>query len=379
MLPFLLIVLAIVGSLCWYMASRTLALSPLFARHPAWVYGFFIAFLGLQFCTPLMHRIPFLTHRLDGLYWITYGLMSLVSMYFVFLVGSDLVQWVARRWFHAPTVFGQYALFAAMALASLSTLLGLINVLMPVPLHRVEVPIADLPPQLDGFRIVQISDLHLGPMAREDQVTRIAALTRAQRPDLVAITGDLVDSEADGTRAKAALLRDLGARHGVCFITGNHEYYSGASRWLELFRSFGWHVLQNGHEVMDHDGASLVVIGMPDPAARFGRAGSGSGPDLDLALAGAPAQGTRILLFHQPLGYREAEAADVKLQLSGHTHGGQYFPWTLLVRRIFAHPVGLHAFKRMWIYTSPGTGFWGPPNRFMMPPELTLLTLKRID
>jgi len=375
---FLLIVLSILGSLCWYMARRSMALCPQLHRHPAWVYGFFATFIVLQFGVPLLHRIPALAHRLDGLYWLSWGLFSFVATFLPFLAITDLIQWIARK-LGAPTTFGTTAFGLALTLSLICVLAGLITVLRPVPLRRVEVPIVDLDPALDGFRIVQISDLHLGPMSRIPHVARIIALTNAQKPDLVALTGDIVDSEADGTRAKAALMKDLRARHGVFYITGNHEYYSGVRPWLKLFRSFGWQVLINDCRALDHDGAALTVIGLPDPAARRPRPGESSegAPDLDLALAGAPQKGLRILLNHQPLGYVQAEQAGVQLQLSGHTHGGQFFPWSLLVRAIFAYPVGLHRHGQLWIYTSPGTGFWGPPNRFMVGPELTLITLKR--
>jgi predicted MPP superfamily phosphohydrolase len=135
-------------------------------------------------------------------------------------------------------------------------------------------------------------------------------------------------------------------------------------------------VLDNAHDVLRHGGATLVVAGMPDPAAR-GRRGTGHGPDLAAALAGAPEGAPRLLLHHPPRGYEAAERAGIQLQLSGHTHSGQYFPWSLVVRSLYRYPAGLHRHGGMWIYTSVGTGFWGPPNRFLVPPELTLLVLRR--
>jgi predicted MPP superfamily phosphohydrolase len=135
-------------------------------------------------------------------------------------------------------------------------------------------------------------------------------------------------------------------------------------------------VLDNANEAVVHHGATLVVAGMPDPAAR-GRRGTGRGPDLQAALAGAPEGVPKLLLFHPPTGYEAAERAGIGLQLSGHTHSGQYFPWSLVIRSIYRYPSGLHRHGGLWIYTSVGTGFWGPPDRFLVPPELTLLVLRK--
>ncbi len=148
------------------------------------------------------------------------------------------------------------------------------------------------------------------------------------------------------------------------------------TRWLELFRDLGWRVLHNEHLLVEHGGARLAVAGMPDPTARTHPAG-GPGPDLAQALAGVPPDAVPILLYHPPTGTVAAERAGVRLQLSGHTHGGQFFPWSVVIQRLYAHPAGLGKQGGMWIYTSVGTGFWGTPNRFLVPSELTLLVLRR--
>ena len=195
-------------------------------------------------------------------------------------------------------------------------------------------------------------------------------------PTWSAVTGDLVDGEGAGVRAKAVRLGALQATHGVFFVTGNHEYYSGVGRWLQLLRGLGWRVLDNDHALLEHRGALLAVAGMPDPTDRVG-------PDLARALGGIPAGATRVLLFHRPTGTAAAERAGVHLQLSGHTHAGQYFPWSLAVQALYAHPRGLGREGRMWIYTSFGTGFWGPPNRFLVPrthpadPQAGVVSIRR--
>jgi predicted MPP superfamily phosphohydrolase len=304
-----------------------------------------------------------------------YGLFGFMSTYLLYLAAADLLQTLARLL--AGVRWGGWAVPAAAVATLGSLVLGLVTALRPAAVRRVEVPIPDLPEGLDGFRIVQISDLHLGPLVRRSLVDRLPATVRSLEPDLVAVTGDLVDGSPDGdVRAKVERLGALRAAHGVCFVTGNHEYYSGVVPWLEVIRGLGWRVLHNEHVLLEHRGARLAVAGMPDPTARTHPAG-GPGPSLAKALAGVPGDAFPILLFHPPIGTAAAERAGVRLQLSGHTHGGQYFPWSLVIPHLYNHPRGLGRQGRLWIYTSVGTGFWGPPNRFLVPPELTLLTLKR--
>ncbi len=368
------LLLTLVGGIFTYLARRSMALCPALARHPGGVWGFLAGFLALMILVPLVNRLT--GHRLDALYGLSYGLFGFVSTYLLYLAAADFIQFLLRRFAHAPAQTGAWAVGLALAAALASCLAGLVPALRQPPLKRVEVPIHGLPEGLDGFRIVQVSDLHLGPLVPARKVERLAARINGLRPDLIAVTGDLVDGEADGVRTKVEQLASLRSTHGVCFVTGNHEYYSGIAKWLPVLHGMGWTVLDNAHEVVLHRGSPLVVAGMPDPAAR-GRRGTGRGPDLAMALAGAPEGAPILLLFHPPTGYEAAEKAGVSLQLSGHTHSGQYFPWSLVVRSLYHFPRGLHRFGGMWIYTSVGTGFWGPPNRFLVPPELTLLVLRR--
>lgn len=368
------LLLAIVGGIFTYLARRSMALCPMLARHPAGVWGFLGLFVLLMFLVPMVNHLT--GHRLDALYGLSYGLFGFVSSYLLYLAAADLIQALLRRFAHAPAGIGTWAVGLALGAALLSCLAGLLPALRQPALKTVEVPIQGLPEGLDGFRIIQISDLHLGPLVPASKVERLVARTNGLRPDLIAITGDLVDGEADGVRGKAERMAALRSTHGVFFVTGNHEYYAGVGKWIPVIQGMGWRVLDNTHQLLTHHGAELAVAGLPDPAAR-GRRGTGHGPDLKAALAGVPDQAIKLLLFHPPTGYGAAEKAGVSLQLSGHTHAGQYFPWSLVVRSLYRFPHGLHRFGGMWIYTSVGTGFWGPPNRFLVPPELTLLVLRR--
>jgi hypothetical protein len=369
-LIFLTVMILVLAGAGTYMSERTLALCPLLAAHPGAVRLATLALLAGMLLMPILHRVPALGRAVTPLLWLSYGCFGLVSTFLVYLLAADLVQALVRL--ATGLRIGPWAYGLALGGALVSVLLGLVAALRPAAVRTVEVPITGLPAALDGFRIVQISDLHLGPLVPWYQVDHVLAASNALAPDLVAVTGDLVDAEADGVRPKAQRLGALRARHGVFFVTGNHEYYSGADRWLQVIRSMGWRVLDNEHALLEHGGARLAVAGMPDPTA----ASLGRGPDLAQALAGVPADAVPILLFHPPTGTKAAGRAGVRLQLSGHTHGGQYFPWSLLVPALFRHGKGLSREGSLWVYTSVGTGFWGPPDRFLVPSELTLLELR---
>ncbi len=236
-----------------------------------------------------------------------------------------------------------------------------------------EVVIQGLPPGLVGFRIAQVSDLHVGESISRERVEEVVAGVNALEPDLVAITGDLVDGSLEELSADVAPLAGLRARHGIFFVTGNHEYYSGAEAWCRHLSSLGMRVLQNEHVVLQHEGGLVAVAGVPDPAVRM--LGTGDAPSLAKALAGVPESAFRLLLAHQPRIARESAGLGVQLQLSGHTHGGQFFPFTLLVGLFQPYVAGLYRVREMWLHVSRGTGHWGPPMRLASPQEISLLKL----
>ncbi len=194
------------------------------------------------------------------------------------------------------------------------------------------------------------------------------------RGDLIAVTGDLVDGSVQQLASHTAPLSQLSARHGVFFVTGNHEYYSGEAAWTREIRKLGLTVLKNQHVVLDHDGASLVLAGVDDIGAHHYDAAQRSDPAA--ALEGAPLDaGAKILLAHQPGSAQAAAQAGYDVQISGHTHGGQFWPWNLFVRFFQPFTAGLHRMKSLWVYVNSGTGYWGPPNRFGVPAEITRIRL----
>ncbi|WP_242394543.1 metallophosphoesterase [Anaeromyxobacter oryzisoli] len=247
----------------------------------------------------------------------------------------------------------------------------------PAEVTEIPVRLERLPPALSGFTIAQITDLHVGPTIRAREVRRVVEQTNALRPDLVAITGDLVDGSVRELGEAVSHLAALRARHGVYFVTGNHEYYSGVEEWIAYLRRLGVRVLRNERVAIGDAGASLDLAGVDDWSA--GRFGNGHGVDLPRALAGRDPARSLVLLAHQPRGVPEAIGAGVELQLSGHTHGGQLFPFNLLVAAAYPYVKGLYALEeagtRGHVYVSRGTGYWGPPMRLGSPPELARIIL----
>jgi len=270
--------------------------------------------------------------------------------------------------------FREASAVAVPVTALLLTLVGVVNARRLARVVHVDVPIAGLPAALIGFVIVQISDIHVGSTIKRGYLNAIVGAVNALKPDLVAVTGDLVDGSVARLGPHVAPLAELSARHGVYCVTGNHEYYSGADAWVVELRRLGLHVLMNQNAVLEHDGARLLVGGVTDFSAHHFDPAQRSDPQA--ALSGAPANvGMKLLLAHQPRSAPAAAEAGFDLQLSGHTHGGQFLPWNFFVRFQQPFTAGLNRLKKLWVYTSRGTGYWGPPVRFGAPSEITRLRL----
>ncbi|MDB5937102.1 MAG: serine/threonine protein phosphatase [Massilia sp.] len=261
-------------------------------------------------------------------------------------------------------------------LAFAVTVVGFINARRVAQVVDVEVPIAGLPAAFDGYSIVQISDIHVGPTIKRGYLNAIVTKVNALKPDAIAVTGDLVDGSVKRLGMHTAPLERLSAPDGAFFVTGNHEYYSGADEWIAEMRRLGLTVLLNEHVVLEREGDALMIAGVPDFMAHHFDETHRSDPHA--AAAGAPPNvKVRVLLAHQPRSAEAAADAGFDLQLSGHTHGGQFFPWNLFVPLQQPYVAGLNRLRSLWVYTSRGTGYWGPPKRFGAPSEITRVRLVR--
>jgi uncharacterized protein len=265
------------------------------------------------------------------------------------------------------------AIFAGLT-ATAVTGYGVTEALSPPRLRRVQIPLAKLPRDMDGLRIAAVADIHLGPLAGRRHTERVVAAINRLDADLVAVVGDLVDGTVAELGAAAAPLRDLRARHGSYFVTGNHEYYYGVEEWVAEVDRLGLRVLQNERLEIRARGGVLDLAGVDDPTAT--EIGPSGGPDFERALGGRDPTRPVVLLAHQPVQVREASRYGVDLQLSGHTHGGQMVPFNYLVG--LQQPVvsGLATVDGTNVFVTTGAGFWGPPVRVGVPPEVTLVELR---
>jgi hypothetical protein len=297
------------------------------------------------------------------------------SLFVLTLLRDVLLLAAAIAGFHSGKLVADSAL-AVPLIAAAVTLVGFINARRVARVVHVDVPIDGLPEALHGFTIAQISDIHVGPTIKRDYLDAIVERVNALQADAVAVTGDLVDGRVHHLAEHTAPLAKLQSRHGAFFVTGNHEYYSNAHEWIVEVERLGLHVLMNEHVVLNHEGEKVLMAGVTDYTAHHFDPSHKSDPHR--AAAGAPANvGVKILLAHQPRTAQQAADAGFDLQLSGHTHGGQFFPWNLFVPMQQPYVAGLKRLKQLWIYISRGTGYWGPPKRFGAPSEITKLRLVR--
>jgi predicted MPP superfamily phosphohydrolase len=365
---FLLIILPIVAALHAYLGWRLLPALPL---GPLATGLAVLLLAGSTLLIPLGLLARFLRLResdADRLSALSAVLMGLFSSLLVLTLLRDLaLLFIAAPAFRSASAIGVIVLALAL------TAIGFVNARRTARVLRVDVPLAGLPSALHGFTIAQISDIHVGPTIKHAYVRAIVERVNGLDADLIAITGDVVDGGVDHLGAHTRPLADLRARHGAFVVTGNHEYYSGAAEWQDEFARLGLRVLCNEHVLIEHAGARLVLAGVTDYSAHAFDPAQRSDPHA--AQADAPDGLPKILLAHQPRSARAAEAAGYDLQLSGHTHGGQFWPWNLFVTLQQPYTAGLHRHGRMWVYTSRGTGYWGPPKRFGAPSEITLLRL----
>jgi uncharacterized protein len=355
-------------------------------RDPGWpapwgrVLG--IAIVVLAVLVPLsfvaMRSMPRATSV--PLAWVVYPWLGLALYLFLFTLFADIGRGLAALVGALPKDPERRQFLARALAASVAGAAGLLGiggaavVASGFVVRRVRVPLAKLPESASGYRIVQMTDVHVGPTIGRGFVESIVRESNALAPDMVVITGDLVDGSVEQLGHLVEPLRDLKARDGVFFVTGNHEYYSGADAWIAFLRTLGIRVLRN-ERVSIRDAFDLA--GVDDSSAA--RSLAHHGQDIAGAVQGRDPSRALVLLAHQPKAVRQALPADVDLQLSGHVHGGQMVPFNWIARLDQPFIKGLHRVEQTWLYISTGTGYWGPPMRVGSRAELTHVELLASD
>ena len=325
--------------------------------------------LGGAFFSPSLPR-PFLLF-MEALYGALIILFFLLLLFDLYLLGNRILKYCGIP---VPSAIPKGWIKCGLcALALTAGAWGVWQAVKVPSVRTVKLDVEKLPASLNGFTLVQLSDLHIGPMLKKDWLQKVVDKTNALNPDLILITGDFIDGYAGAIADEVAPLAELKAKYGVFGITGNHEYYWNMEEWRKAIEALGITMLHNSHVVKNVDDDKIVVVGLADLAAtRFGL----EGPNLEQALKGA--QGAfSILLDHQPRNARE-NLASVDLQLSGHTHGGHmFFLQPLIARFNNGFVKGLYNLDNGLLYVHPGTGLWnGFSNRIGVPSEITRLVLE---
>ncbi|MBB6216589.1 hypothetical protein HNQ80_002693 [Anaerosolibacter carboniphilus] len=303
--------------------------------------------------------------RRSGLEFLIYGgyiWLGMISISFTIFFFKDILSIFLPEYRKILT-------YASMVVSIVAISFAILQVKQPPMLKEIQIPMPRLAIEKSGFRIIHLSDIHINHFTSKEWIETLVEHVNLQNPDLILITGDVIDDHLDRIKEFPPLLRQLKSKHGVYVVSGNHEYYGGIQHFEEFSALSNFHVLNNEAITIDN---CLHVVGIPDDTAS---SFSLPGPDLTKAMANIQDNQPVILLSHKPVGFPEAVQKGVSLQLSGHTHRGQILPLNLLVPLTFKYSYGLYELDTSYIYTTSGTGLWGPPMRIFTSSEIVSIDL----
>ncbi len=365
------VAIGLIASAHYYVAVR-LVIDPGLESFAGGALLWVIGTLGASIVLPPVAERLYHNQALRRLSWIPLLWMGVLFLTVVTLGATDGLLWLLGA---APAEGAARArALLVVGVVAVASAAGLRSALALPEVRRVEVRIERWPESLDGFRIVQLSDLHIGPILGREFAERLVAEVTRLAPDLIALTGDLVDGDVRQLRDEVEPFAELSAPHGVYFVTGNHDYYSGAEAWLERISELGIRALRNERVPIGSGDGVFDLAGIDDHRGDWVR---GSPSDLERALGGRDPDRPVVLLAHDPTSFKRAAAMQVDLQISGHTHGGQIWPFNYLVRLAVPQVAGFLRRGRSQLYVSRGTGFWGPPIRLFAPSEITEIRIRR--
>ncbi len=386
-IPFILLFASVLVGGHWYLVQRLVfdaALPPATERVLMWAIVACAVTLILQpigertLRPPLARVIAWPASLWMGLFFYLFLLVAFTDalLFFGALFGPETV-YAADSATPGASNLGGLRAAAVLAVALVFVALGMRGWRRGPKLQQLDVFLPRWPAALDGFRIAQISDIHIGPLLDRRFARELTERVNALDADLIAVTGDLVDGSLSKLRDEVEPFGALRARQGVFFVTGNHDHYSGANDWSGRMQELGMRVLRNQRVTLEQDGSRFELAGVDDHRSGYETFG---GEDLDAALAGLPLADAPdravILLAHDPTTFKKASRMGVDLQLSGHTHGGQIWPFGYFVRLAVPFVAGLYRRGDAQVYVSCGTGFWGPPMRLGAPAEITEIRIR---
>lgn len=368
MIRFILVIAILIGLTAFKIAQ-------LFPEHEDLAALSTVPLFLLMLAGPILSRAGKLTHGsllYRTLAWAGSITMALWSTFIFLSIPIDLISLLINQFVPVPWLWIQRIVLAVSCLA---VFLGMVEVLRGPIVRQLEVLIEDLPPALDNLKIIQISDLHVGPTIRKSYVADVVEKVNQHSPDFVFATGDMADAKGEAIVGDLSPMKDMRSRHGTFYVTGNHEYYNGVDGIVREVARLGWTPLINENRTIHHESIRILVVGITDPMGITHR--QEHHPSVERASITTSQTDFKILLAHRPDAYKEAHQHGFDLQLSGHTHSGQYFPFNLMIGFFHRYSRGLHKHHETWVHVNPGTGYWGPPNRLGVPAEITLLTLKK--
>ena len=388
---FLLVALVVLGFLHGYVGFRLLEPFSLVGGGLV-LYWVVIAILAITPIAAMVLRFRGVESVLtDTLLYIGYTSLGLFTLAFVIFLARDIIWLLGLVLGKLMILFnGDAPASASMdperrkfllmslnyGIVGLTGVLGTVGFIQAKKLAEVfkhKIAIQNLPQKLKGLRIVQVSDLHVGPTIKREYVESVVKQVNELNPDLIFFTGDMVDGSVEHLMDDVEPLRNLRAKYGTYFVTGNHEYYSGVEYWLMKVAELGMTHLKNEHRIIEIEGEKLAIAGVTDLMAHQIDPSHRSNPRA--AVAGIPADMPTILLAHQPGTANALEGLKIDLMVCGHTHGGQYYPFKYAVSLAHPYVAGLYRQGKTQVYVNQGTGYWGPPLRLGIPSEITLFEL----